>query len=67
MSSVIILISFLINYLKKETIFRLGNFNINLLNYDIHHPSNEFLDSPSYHYFLPHIPQPSRVTNNYKT
>ena len=46
MSSVIILISFLINYLKKETIFRLGNFNINLLNYDIHHPSNEFLDSP---------------------
>ena len=45
-SMMIILMSFLINYLKKNrTIFLLGGFDINLLNYDIRAPSNEFLDS----------------------
>ena len=38
-----------------------------MLNYDIHPPTNEFLDSLSSHYFLPHILQPSRVTTNSKT
>ena len=47
--------------------FLFGDFNINLLNYNIHPPTNEFLDSPSYHYFLPLILQPSRVTSNSKT
>ena len=36
-----------------------------MLNYDIHPPSSEFLDSLSSYYFLPHIVQPSRV--NFKT
>ena len=59
----------LLDKLPKEnkTIFLLGDFNINLLNYDIHSPTNEFLDSFSSHYFLPHILQPSRVTTNSKT
>ena len=59
----------LLDKLSKEnkTIFLLGDFNINLSNYDIHHPTNEFLDSLSSHYFLPHILQPSRVTTNSKT
>ena len=59
----------LLDKLSKEnkTIFLLGDFNINLLNYDIHLPTNEFLDSLSSHYFLPHILQPSRVTTNSKT
>ena len=59
----------LLDKLSKEnkTIFPLGDFNINLLNYDIHPPTNEFLDSLSSHYFLPHILQPSRVTTNFKT
>ena len=59
----------LLDKLSKEhkTIFLLGDFNINLLNYDIHPPTNEFLDSFSSHYFLPHILQPSRVTTNSKT
>ena len=51
---------------ENKTIFLLEDFNINLLNYDIHPPTNEFLDSLSSHYFLPHIPQPSRVTTNCK-
>ena len=51
----------------NKTIFLLGDFNFNLLNYDIHPPTNEFLDSLSSHYFLPKIIQPSKVTTNSKT
>ena len=45
----------LLDKLSKEnnTIFHLGDFNINLLNYDTHLPTNKFLDSLSSHYFLP--------------
>ena len=59
----------LLDTLSKEnkTIFHLGDFNINLLNFDIHPPTNEFLDSFPSHYFLPHILRPSRVTTNSKT
>ena len=59
----------LLDKLSKEnkTIFLLGDFNINLLNYDIHPPTNTFLDFLSSHYFLPHILQSSRVTTNSKT
>ena len=59
----------LLDKLSKEnnTIFLLGDFNINLLNYDIYPPTNEFLDSLSSDYFLPHILQPSTVTTNSKT
>ena len=59
----------LLDKLSKEnkTIFLLGDFNINLLNYDIHPLTNEFLDSLLSHYFLPHILQPSRVATNFKT
>ena len=37
---------------ENKTIFLLGDFNINLLNNDIHPPTNEFLDSLSSHYFF---------------
>ena len=59
----------LLDKLSKEnkTIFLLGDFSINLLNYDIHPPTNEFLDSLLSHYFLPHIIQRSRVTTKSKT
>ena len=52
---------------ENKNMFLLGDFNINLLNYDIHPPTNEFLDFLSSHCFLPHILQPSRVTTNCKT
>ena len=38
-----------------------------MLDYDIHPPTNEFLDSLSSHYFLHRILQPSTVTSNSKT
>ena len=52
---------------ENETIFLLGDFNIMLSHYDIHPPTNEFLDSLSSHYFLPYILPLSRVTTNSKT
>ena len=58
----------LLDKLSKEnkTIFLHGCFNINLLKYDIHPPANAFLESLSFHYFLPQKLQPSRVTSNSK-
>ena len=59
----------LLNKLSKEnkTVFLLGDFNIDLLNYDQHSLTNEFLDSLSSHMLLPHIVQPTRIRNNSKT
>ena len=59
----------LVDKLSKENkcMFLLGDFNINLLNYDIPPPTNEVLDSLPSHYFHPHILQPSRVITNSKT
>ena len=59
----------LLDKLSKEnkTIFLLGDFNINLFNYDIHPPTSEFLDFLSSHYFLLHILQPSRATTKFRT
>ena len=43
----------------------LGDFNINLLNYNIHSPTNEFLDSLASNSFLPYMP--TRITSHSKT
>ena len=51
----------------KINVFLLGDFNIDLLKYDKHAPTNEFLDSLSSHMFLPHIVQPSRISVTFKT
>ena len=53
----------LLDKLPKEnkTIFLLGDFDISLLNYYTHLPTDVFLDSVSSYYFLPHIVQPKRV------
>ena len=32
---------------KQKSIFLLGDFNVNLLNYNEHNPTTEFLDSPA--------------------
>ena len=49
----------LVKVLKEhKTIFLLGDFNADLLKYDNHGLSNEFLDSLSCPMFLSHITQP---------
>ena len=58
----------LLNKLSKEnkTVFLLGDFNIDLLNYSQHSLTNEFLGSLSSHMLLSLIVKPTRIRNNSK-
>ena len=47
---------------ESKSVFLLGDFDVDLLKYDHHAPTNEFLDSLSSYMFLPHIIQRTRVT-----
>ena len=49
---------------EQKTIFLLGDFNVNLLNYNEHNQTNEFLDSLL---FIPLILQPTRINSHSKT
>ena len=51
---------------KNKQVFLLGDFNIDLLNYNDHQPTNEFLDSLASNSFLPYILQPTRLTSHSK-
>ena len=53
----------LLDKLSKENkqVFLLGRFNINLLNYNDHQPSNEFLDPLASNFFIPYISQPTKL------
>ena len=56
--------NFLNNLLKKisqeqKNVFLLGDFNIDLMHYNEHKPTNEFLDSFLGNYYLPYIIQTS--------
>ena len=69
MNSMMVILNEFPDKLSKEnkTLFLLSDFNNNLFNCDTHPPTNEFLDSISSHYFLPHIIQNKRVRSNLKT
>ena len=57
-----------IRYQKnKKNIFLLGDFNINLLNYNDHRPTNNFLGSLTSSSLLPYTLQPTRLTGHFKT
>ena len=55
------------NSKEQKSIFLLGDFNINLLNYDEHNQTNEFLDSLASNSFIPVILQPTRITSHSNT
>ena len=38
---------------EQKQIFLLKDFNINLLNYNVHHPTNDFLDSLASNCIIP--------------
>ena len=63
------LINQLLDKISKEQkqFFLLGDFNINLLNYNEHQPTNEFLDSLASNSIIPYILQPTRLTSQCKT
>ena len=52
---------------KEKKILLLCDFSVNLLDYEKHNLTNEFVDSLSSNMFLCYILLPSRITNNYKT
>ena len=53
---------------EQKSIFLLGDFNVNLLNYNEHNQTNDFLDSlASSNSFIPLILQPIRITSHSNT
>ena len=57
----------LLDQISKEQKQILGDFNINLLNYNEHQPTNEFLNSLDSNSIIPYILQPARLTSPSKT
>ena len=49
---------------KKYNIFLMGDFNIDLLQYESHSSTNDFLNTMISNSFLPYILQPTRVTDH---
>ena len=47
----------------QKFIFLLGNFNVNLLNYNEHNQTNEFLNSLGSNTFIPLIFKPNKITS----
>ena len=52
---------------KKRYIVLLGDFNINLLNYNDHQAINNFFDSLASNSFILYILHPTRINNHSKT
>ena len=52
---------------EQKSVFLLGDFNVNLLSYNEHNHTNEFLDSLAYNSFIPLILQPTRITSHSNT
>ena len=52
---------------EQKSIFLLGDFNVNLLNYNEHNQTNEFLDSLASNSCIPLILQPTRITSHSNT
>ena len=52
---------------EQRSVFLLGNFNVNLLNYNDHSQTNELLDSIASSSFAPSFLQPTRITSHSNT
>ena len=52
---------------EQKSVFLLGDFNANLLNYNEHNEINEFLDFLASNSFIPLILQPTRITSHFNT
>ena len=49
---------------EQKSVFLRGDFNVNLLNYNDHNHTNEFLDCLASNRFIPLILQPTRITSH---
>ena len=53
---------------EQKSVFLLGDFNVNLFNYNQHNQTNEFLDSLASNSFIPLlILRPTRITGHSNT
>ena len=52
---------------ENKQIFLMGDFNLNLLNYENHSDTNDFINTMVSHYLLPYILHPTRVTDHSST
>ena len=52
---------------EQKSVFLLGDFNVNLLNYNELNQTNEFLDSLASNSFISLILQPTRITSHSNT
>ena len=52
---------------ENKSVILLGDFNVDLMKYDNHNSTNEFIDSLSLHLVLFHITQPTRTRDSSKT
>ena len=52
---------------EQKSVFLLGDFNVNLLNYNKHIQINEFLDSLASNSFIRLILQSTRITSHFNT
>ena len=51
----------------EKSIFLIEDLNVNLLNYNEHNQTNEFLDSLAFTSFIPLVLQPTRITSHSNT
>ena len=49
---------------ENKTLYLIGAFNINLLNFENHHPTNDFLETPYSYSLTPLITKPTRITED---
>ena len=49
---------------EQKSVYLLGDCNVNLLNYNDHPHTNEFLDSVASNSVIPNILQPTRITDH---
>ena len=52
---------------EQKSVFLLGYFNINLLNYNEHNETNKFSASLASNSFIPLVLQPTRITIHFNT
>ena len=52
---------------EQKSIFLLGDFDVNLLNYNEHNETNKFLDSLASNSFILLVLQPTRITSHSNT
>ena len=52
---------------RKKVCFLMGDFSLNLLNYETHSDTNDFLNSAISYSLLPYILHPTRVTEHFAT